>query len=534
MNDPGGTNIHPQRGTASPTQTQRVDTVVLGGGTAGAAVAALLVAASDETVLLLEAGPDYGARSAGAWPADLLDPTSLPASHQWGYDSGDLLEGRKLLFERARVIGGCSSHNGAAVVIGARTDYDGWAAAGNRGWSTDELLPFFRTAMERLRTRRYEPDEVTPFQAACMDAAEKVGIPKVEDFNDLGQDVGMAPVPVNIFEGVRWNTAFAYLDPVRHRANLRVIGNALVDKLLVECGRAVGVEWIGGGARRLVRAERVVLCGGAYGSPSVLLRSGIGAPDELRARGIEPVHELPGVGRNLQDHAAVTLRYAGSERLQSLSERFAADGWHPDEQTIAKARSSLCEAALDLHVYPVSESTKDGWSWQLPVACMETRSRGALTLVSADPETGPRIDHGYLSDPEGHDRAVLAEGVALAREIAAQEPLADLLSAEVEPGSDVVEPDDVDRSIVGSYAHYYHPCGTCKMGPESDPEAVVDPRGGVHGLENVYVADASVMPTVPRGNTNLPVLAIGERIAAWLAGASAPLPLEDRAHTGRR
>jgi choline dehydrogenase len=499
------------------------DTIVVGGGTAGAAMAALLVRASDEDVLLLEAGPDYGPRDSNLWPDDLLDPTTIPASHQWGYDSGDLLPGRKLVYERARVIGGCSAHNGCAMIIGAREDYDGWAASGNLGWSTEELLPFFRAAMRRTRTKRYRVDEITPFQLACMDAAQGIGIPRVEDLNDFDANVGIGPAPVNIYKGTRWNSAFAYLDGVRHQANLRIVGEALVDKLIIDGDRAVGVEWIGGDRRHRVFAERIVLCGGVYGSPPILLRSGIGPADGLRHLGIEPLHHLPGVGRNLQDHPSVALRYEGTDEMRRLSERFAFQRWHPDEQVIAKARSSLCQEAFDLHVYPVSESIPGGWSWEIPVACMETRSRGALTLQSAEPDIGPLIDHGYLSDSEGHDHAVLVDGVALVRDIAAQRPLAKLLGVEVTPGASVRSREDVDRSIVGSYAHYYHPCGTCKMGPTSDPQSVVDSQGRLHALQNVYVADASIMPTVPRGNTNLPTLMIGERIAACLAGVEKPL-----------
>ncbi|HEX5500400.1 MAG TPA: GMC family oxidoreductase N-terminal domain-containing protein, partial [Thermomicrobiales bacterium] len=270
------------------------DTIVGGGGTAGAAVAGLLAAGSDQSVLLLEAGPDFGPRVASRWPADLLDASALGYTLDWRYDSGLTYSGRVVKFERARVIGGCSAHNGCAAIWGSRVDYDGWAALGLDGWATDDLLPTFRAASDRLRVRQCRNDEVTPFHQRCLDAAAAIGLPSVDDLNDVDQDVGMAASPVNIVDGVRWNTAFAYLDPVRDRPHLTIVGDAPVDRLTVEGDRVTGVIARIDGAWRRIEAGRVVVCAGTYGSPAILLRSGVGDPAALRAIGIAPVHDLPG------------------------------------------------------------------------------------------------------------------------------------------------------------------------------------------------------------------------------------------------
>jgi choline dehydrogenase len=501
---------------ALPTYT---DTMVIGGGTAGAAVAGILAERGDQSVLLLEAGPDYGPRDSGRWPSDLLDARALPiTSHDWGYDSGATWAHRTLAFERARVIGGCSAHNGCAEIWGSRLDYDDWVARGNPGWSTDALLPLFRAGAERLRVRRYADEEITPFQAACLQAAAAAGVPRVDDLNDLDQDVGIAASPVNVVDGVRWNAAFAYLDPVRGRGHLTIVDNAVVDRLVVAGARVESVVVVRDGAVSTVRVGRVVLCAGAYGSPAILLRSGIGNPAELRRVGVSPQLELPGVGRNLQDHPVGGLLFAGTAELERCMTEFGSAHWLPEEQTIAKARSSRCRRGFDLHLFPIGgpEPHGGGWRWTIPFACMTPRSRGMLRLTSADPLAAPTIDHGYLSDPDGEDLAVLLDGLDLARAMAAQPPLAALLGDEMLPGSAVGARADLAAMLTGYCMHYSHPVGTCGMGPARERDAVVDARGKLHGLDNGFVADASIMPVVPRANTNMPALVVGLRIAQFL------------------
>jgi choline dehydrogenase len=494
------------------------DTVVIGGGTAGAAVAARLAQGGAQSVMLIESGPDYGAFAEGNWPPQLLDARSLPGGHDWGYVN-DANTGRPAhTLDRARVIGGCSSHNGCAAIWGSRVDYDHWAALGNEGWSADDLLPFFKLANETLRVKQISSSEITPWQQACLDTAPNIGIPHVADLNDLEEDIGMSTSPVNIVDGVRWNTAFAYLDPLRGEDCLTILGNMQVDRLQVEGNRVVAIEAIGPDGPLTIEAGRVVVCAGTYGSPAILLRSGIGRASELRALGIETKLNLP-VGKNLHDHPAVYLKYSGTPQLVAAMLDFAARGGVLfSEQTIAKFRSKYCTSAYDLHLFPVGgqfTDTADTWEFLLPVANMTPLSRGSVQLTSADPFATLKIDTAYLSDPEGRDLAILWNGIELVRDYGCHAPLANLIGEEISPTADYKTPEDVRRDNL----HYFHAVGTCKMGPESDPTAVVDARGKVHGVDNLYVADASIMPVVPRANTNIPALVVGERIAAWLAPA---------------
>lgn len=494
------------------------DMVVVGAGTAGAAVAARIVQGTAQTVLLIESGPDYGAFSDRHWPQPLLDARSLPGGHDWGYVNGAATGRPGHLLERARVIGGCSSHNGCAAIWGSRADYDHWATLGNPGWSADELLPFFKLAHETLKVKRIASSEVTPWQQACLDTAPRIGIPQVADLNDLDEDIGMSTSPVNIVDGVRWNTAFAYLDALRGNQRLTILAQTQVDRLRMEGQRIVGLEVFGPDGPLTIQAGRVIVCAGTYGSPAILLRSGIGPDSELRALGIETKLDLP-VGKNLHDHPAVYLKYSGSPELVKSMLDFAAKGGVLfSEQTIAKFRSKYCTTAYDLHLFPVGGQFTDGaeqWEFLLPVANMVPFSRGSVQLTSTDPFATLKIDTAYLSDPEGQDLAILWNGIELVRDYASQAPLAGLIGEEISPTVDYKTPADVRRDNL----HYFHPVGTCKMGPDSDATAVVDARGKVHGLDNLYVADAAIMPVVPRANTNIPALVVGERIAAWLTQA---------------
>ncbi|HKY55454.1 MAG TPA: GMC family oxidoreductase [Anaerolineales bacterium] len=491
------------------------DTVVIGGGTAGAAVAARLVEHTSETVMLIESGPDYGAFAEGQWPSSLLDARSLPGGHDWGYVNGASTGRPGHLLERARVIGGCSSHNGCAAIWGSRVDYDNWAALGSEGWSADDLLPFFKLASESLRVKRISSSEITPWQQACLDTAPKIGIPQVDDLNNLDEDIGMSTSPVNIVDGVRWNTAFAYLDMLRGNDCLSILGHTQVDRLRLEGNRVIAIEAIGPDGPLTIEADRIVICAGTYGSPAILLRSGIGPDSELRALGIETRLDLE-VGRNLHDHPAVYLKFSGTPQLVTAMMDFAAKGGVLfSEQTIAKFRSKYCTSAYDLHLFPIGGQFKDAadeWEFLLPVANMTPLSRGSVQLTSTDPFAPLKIDTAYLSDPDGRDLAILWNGIELVRDYACQAPLVDLIGEEIAPTVNYKTPEDVPSDNL----HYYHPVGTCKMGPASDPTAVVDARGKVHGIDNLYVADASIMPIVPRANTNIPALVVGERIAAWL------------------
>ncbi|HET6174243.1 MAG TPA: GMC family oxidoreductase N-terminal domain-containing protein [Gaiellales bacterium] len=486
---------------------QRADTLIVGGGTTGAALAGLLAERSDESIVVLEGGPDFGPYGDGGWPADVLDATWLAESHQLGYGSDDGYRGRRVEFERAGMIGGCSSHNGCAAIWGSRLDYDAFAAAGLDGWSRDEVEPLLRAASERMRVRIPEEPELAPFHRAALASLLALGAPRVRDLNDLDTDTGVAPSPVNIADGVRWNSALAYLDPVRERPSLRIYGNAPAERLIVEGGRVRGAVLRRAGAP-VVEAGRVIVCAGAYDSPALLLRSGIGPAGELRALGIAVVADLPGVGANLHDHPAIELAFAGSPELRSACADYAAGGaFAPVEGVIAKLRSIHCAPdGFDLHVYPVGGIERAGPAFWIAVACLTPRSRGRLRLAAASGDVAPLIDHAYCSDPDGHDHAVLRDGAEIARALARSGPFAQLLGNESQATAGLAPGDAVDAVV----AHYYHPAGTCAMG------TVVDERLRVHGIDGLFVADCSVFPVVPRANTCLPAVLVAHRLAGWL------------------
>ncbi len=492
------------------------DVAVVGGGTAGCVVAGRLAAETDAEVVLIEAGPDYGARESGRWPADLLDASALAATHGWGYASGPLPGREPIAFSRARVIGGCSSHNGCVAAVGCPEDYDDWAAiTGDPGWSSAAIRPLIGRALARLRVRHYAEDEIGPFHRACLDAAAACGYARLDDLDDLDGGVGFGSEPVNVEHGVRFNAAFAYLDPARARPNLRIVDEALCDRL-VSVADGTDVIVLRGSEEIHVRATTTVLTAGAYGSPAILQRSGVGYPSLLEAAGIRPLSDSPGVGRNLHDHPLLEIEYAGSDALREAQREAAASRFVPEEQTLGKLRSSRAEGPYDIHLFPVAayeHSLLAAGTW-LVVAALEPRSRGALAVPSADALQAPVIDHGYLSDDGGHDLAVLAEGVERARELAATEPLRSLIGAELEPGRDAV----LQEAIRRTHAHYFHPVGTCAMGGADDEDAVCDGHGRVRGLEAVVVADCSLMPVVPRANTNVPAAVVGERVADLLRG----------------
>jgi len=478
----------------------RTDVVVCGGGTAGAVVAAELVAAGHR-VVVLEAGPDYGAFDSGRWPAELVSSATIPETHDWGYRAGADLPGRDLPYERARVIGGCSAHNGCTVCWGHRADYDGWGLA---GWSADELLPLFERASEQMRVRRFGDDDLTPLHRGFIDAGLALGLPRVDDLDTLDGVPGIGGEPSNSPNGIRWNTAFAFLDPVRARPELEVRDRALGDRVLVEGGRAVGVRAIVDGQPQEVMGDTVVLAGGAYGTPAMLLRSGIGPAEHLREVGIDVVADNPGVGANLHDHPTSRIRLRAGDELVARTEAFAATGRPvPDEQSLAKVASSLSrEGTFVLHLIPAPE--EDGCV-EVLIANVDPRSRGTVKLASTDPDAAPLLDHGFVTDPDGRDLALLAEGVELAYDMIACPELGGLLGDEI--GPPLRTPDAIRREII----HYWHPVGSCALG------IACDERGRVHGVDGLVVADGSLFPQTPRATTNIPIVVAALRVAGWLA-----------------
>jgi choline dehydrogenase len=466
------------------------DVAVVGGGTAGCVLAARLSEDPGRSVCLIEAGPDYGARRSGAWPAGLLDPTTFCFTHDWGAGGED---DRSL---GARVIGGCSTHNACMAVIGTPGDYDEWGEA----WRYETFAPYLARAREALRVVPANTPEPAPLHVAFLEAAGDAGLPFLEDPDDPGRPIGRAPLPVNVVEGTRWNAAFAYLDAARERPNLSVRADTNVDRLALDGTRAQGVITATG--ERIV-AGTVVLAAGAYFTPAILLRSGIGPEAELARHGIPVVEPLP-VGEALLDHHGTGMGWGRTPALdRETADHVARTGFLFRPHAFAKAASASCPpGSWDLHLIPwVSPSDDEsGYDASIGVFHMKPRSAGRVRLRSRDPADLPVVERGFLRDPRDLD--VVVEGLELVRDLAARPPLAGLLGPEVAPGSEEL-PTYARRTM----RNYFHPAGTCGIG------RVVDERGRVLGVDELVVADASVMPTIPRANTNLTTVAIAERLA---------------------
>ncbi len=492
-------------GASLSPMTATVDVIVIGGGTAGSAVAGRLAERGDRDVLLVEAGPDYGAFTSEQWPTDLLDASTLPISHDWGY-AGPAADGRRLALDRARVIGGCSTHNGCSQSRGWAGDYDRWGLA---GWSADELAPLFDIATERMRIRRYDDAEVQPFQRAFVDACVASGIPARADLDDLHGVVGVDVSPVNIVDGSRWNAAFAYLDPVREGGYLTIRDGVHVQRVVIEAGRVLGVEVVANGTVEVIACGEVVVCAGTYGTPELLMRSGVGSVDDVRAVGVDLQVELAGVGGNLHDHPALTMEFNASHELVRELDAFRAQhGWLPEEQALAKVATSMCDGPYDVHLYPWVEPRDDapfGWIVVMPVSLVTPRSRGRLELGAARVEP----NHGYLSHPD--DRVALADGLVMAADLCAA--LSPMLGERRNPRESDESLDDWMRR---THSHYWHPAGTAAMGAV-EAGGVCDADGRVHGVSGLRVADASLFPQIPRSTPALPVVVVGERIAQSIA-----------------
>jgi choline dehydrogenase len=497
------------------TNERSFDVVIVGAGPAGCVLGSRLSEDPDRSVLLLEAGPDYGPDTAD-WPADVKTSTRMPLdTHQWGYLHAGRPADKPFPLNRARIVGGTSAINGCVWLRGSAADYDAWAAAGNSGWGFVDLLPYFRRAESDplggpyhgiegpVPVYRMGEADTTPIDRAVSAAAVALGYAPVADLNGAPEQApGVGSAPKNVAGGVRMNAAFTHLATARNRSNLAIVPDALVDRVLIEQGRAVGVRLADG---REWRGGEVVLCGGTFGSPAVLLRSGIGPAGHLRDLGIPVVADLPGVGEHLLDHPVVGV-------LDALVRPEATPQTATFIPSVVKARSSQSDTEIDLHIYHGQYPDEArGWVFWLSASLQYAISRGYVRLSSADPHATLEIDHRHLA--EERDLEALCDGVELAARLAATRPLNGTI--ERLPGwpTDWKDRDELRAWLRANAGTTYHPSSTCRMGPESDPTAVVDYRGRVYGVPGLRVADASIFPTGPRANIHFTTVAVAEKIA---------------------
>ncbi len=532
------------------------DYVIVGAGSAGCVLANRLTEDPDVSVLLLEAGG-----------ADTADFIHIPAAfnalfrsrNDWDYTTAfeHGADGRRVYLPRGKGLGGSSSINAMIYIRGNRADWDEWAAEGCDGWTWEAIEPYYRLAEGNTRGA----DDVhgadgpltvsdPPFQPQLAQefvaAAEAAGHPRTDDFNGPEQD-GVGFYQTTTRDGKRCSAAVAYLHPVMDRPNLEVVTGVHVGRVLFEGTRAVGVAGERFDEPFEARADREVLvCGGTYNTPQLLTLSGLGRPEELELLQVPLVRELTGVGLNLSDHptvGATWLTAEGTSLKDALTEENLA-AWAVGEGPLTSNGASAGgflrvgaedRGVPDVQLHMVSAMFEqeglvpppaDGFT--LSVCLLRPRARGQVVVTSPDPQTKPYIDHQYLQDPE--DVAVLREGMRAVLDIARQSPLADGIQAgHLLPDGETDE--DIERHVRHTMQTIYHPVGTSKMGPASDPMAVVDADCRVHGVEGLRVVDASVFPSTPRGNTNAPTIALAERAAdlirgrpAAVAGAAAARP----------
>jgi choline dehydrogenase len=494
------------------------DVIVIGAGSAGCVMAARLSEDPACRVLLLEAGPDYPTRN--RLPLDIADGTRLTeGDHDWGLVSAGSNGVCPMRLPRGKLVGGCSAINGTFAMRGRPEDHDAWEAAGNPGWGFDALLPYYRALEGDLDfghhpwhgdagpvpIRRYPVEEQSLASRAFLETAIQCGHPALADHNEPGT-AGAGPLPVNTLNGLRMSAAQTHLAEARQRPNLTVRGGSEVDRVLLKQGRAVGVRLCGG---EDILAERTVLSAGAYASPAILMRSGIGPADHLREYGIRVRADLPGVGQNLQDHVLLAL-YAPVAREPVV---------RPHYQNMVTWRSDGKTGPPDLHLFawgptPLPGGAEGEQQLAVSIGLLDPHSRGELRLASSSPADGPRIDSALLAHPDDVRR--FAAGVREARRLMRSGPLAErCLGPEITPGEDLPDA-KLERILPRIVRTYFHPAGTCRMGPNTAAGAVVDHLGRVHGMDNLVVADASIMPTVPRANTHLPTMVVAERIADCL------------------
>lgn len=524
------------------------DYVIVGAGSAGCAMAYRLGEAGRSVIVIEHGGSDAGPFI--QMPGALSYPMNMPL-YDWGFRSEPEphLGGRMLATPRGKVIGGSSSINGMVFVRGHARDFDHWAESGATGWSYADVLPYFR----RMETwHGGEPGEfrgtsgplhvsrgprTNPLFHAFVEAGRQAGYEVTADYNGQKQE-GFGPMEATIYKGRRWSAANAYLRPALKRANV-TLTRAFARRVVIEEGRATGVEVDRGGTIEVIRARsEVILAASSINTPKILMLSGIGAASHLAEHGIAVVADRPGVGANLQDHLEVYMQFASRQPItlykywNLLGKAWVGAQWlltgggigasnQFESCAFIRSDKGVDYPDIQYHFLPIAvrydgKAAAEGHGFQAHVGPMRSKSRGAITLKSADPKVAPRIFFNYMSDPD--DWNDFRKCVRLTREIFGQEAFAPFVKHEIQPGAAVATDEQIDAFIRDHAESAYHPCGTARMGRRDDPMAVVDPACRVIGVEGLRVADSSIFPRITNGNLNGPSIMVGEKASDHILG----------------
>ncbi len=536
------------------------DFVIIGSGSAGSALAYRLSEDGKYSVLVLE----YGGTDWGPFiqmPAALSYPMNMK-TYNWGYQTEPEphLGGRQLACPRGKVLGGSSSINGMVYVRGHARDYDHWAESGADGWSYADVLPYFKR-MENWSGGGHGGDPAwrgtdgpvhvtrgpfdNPLFDAFVQAGGQAGYELTDDYNGHKQE-GFGPFEATIHKGRRWSSANAYLKPALKRKNLDVL-RCFARKIVIQNGRAVGVEVERNGRTEIVHAHKeVIVAASSINSPQLLMLSGIGPAAQLKAHGIEVIADRPGVGANLQDHLEIYVQQActqpitlfkhwnlwgkGKTGLEWLLFKTGLGASNQFEScAFLRSAPGVHYPDLQFHFLPMAirydgKAAAEGHGFQAHVGPMRSPSRGSVTLRSANPKDAPKIQFNYMAHEQ--DWADFRRGIRITREVFAQAAFDPYRGHEIQPGAACQSDDALDDVIREHAESAYHPCGTCKMGRRSDPMAVVDPHGAVIGVENLRVADSSIFPRITNGNLNGPSIMVGEKMADHILGMD-PLPKDN-------